>query len=109
LIGRFVSLPRSNQRTAIESRATVGGVTVIRRAPAPGPENPAWLTELALRLASDPAHVEAWAGEHLRSGLARLLDLSTLARAARFVVLATEDRLNPTSALGELDARRGWA
>ncbi len=49
-----------------------------------------WLSELALRLTSDAAGVDAWAGARLRDGLTRLMELPTLARAARFLVLSTD-------------------
>lgn len=77
-----------------------------------------WLSELALRLASNPMGVEAWAGEryrvgHLRpagtryrAGLARLMELPTIARAARLFVLAMDRHLQPLSASSELYA--GW-
>lgn len=68
-----------------------------------------WLSELVLRLASDPANVEAWAGERLREGLNRLLEVPTLARAARFLVLATDGHLKSRVAPGELYASWGWA
>lgn len=52
--------------------------------------SPEWLCELALRLASAPASVESWAGESLPQGLDRLLELPTIARAARFLVIAID-------------------
>lgn len=70
--------------------------------------NVEWLAEFALRLASDPAEVEVWAGQHLRVGLARLLELPTLARAARFLVLATDHHLQSRTASSELYAGWGW-
>jgi plasmid stability protein len=65
-----------------------------------------WISELALRLASDPAGVEAWARDILVVGLVRLMEVPTLARAARFLVLATDHHLNSKVAPGELYA--GW-
>jgi hypothetical protein len=82
------------------------GMTVVRRRKAANCQNPVWLSELALRLASDPANVEAWAGERLRAGVTRLLEVPTLARAARFVVLATDHYLQSQIAPGELYV--GW-
>ena len=70
---------------------------------------PLELSELALRLASDPACVESWAGQELRTGLRLLLESPSLARAARFLVLATE-RLYPAESLsGNLYAGWRWA
>ena len=70
---------------------------------------PAWLTELSLRLASDPASVETWAGRHLHAGLTRLLGTTTLARAARFLVIATDRYLQPGSLSGELFGGWRWS
>ncbi len=48
-----------------------------------------WLSELALRLASDPGIAKVWAGIRLLEGIKQLMEsATTLARAARFVVLA---------------------
>lgn len=87
----------------------IPGVTVIAEKNFAKTEDPEWLAELALRLASDPAEVEAWAGQHLRAGLTRLLEeLPTLARAARFLVIATDRHLHSRTAPGELYAGWGW-
>jgi hypothetical protein len=69
--------------------------------------DPEWLSELALRLASDPGGVDAWAEPNLRAGLTRLLDeLPALARAARLLVLVTDQHLGSRPATGELYT--GW-
>lgn len=65
-----------------------------------------WLSELALRLASDPVDIERWAGERLRMGLTSLLEMPALARAARFFVLAIDHHLRSHAAPGILYA--GW-
>jgi hypothetical protein len=71
--------------------------------------NPEWLAELALRLASDPAEVQTWAGQEFLASLTRLLEeLPTLARAARFLVVATDRQLQSRSSAGELYAGWGW-
>ena len=67
---------------------------------------PHWLAELALRLASDPAGARRWAGGKLRTGLTRLMDSSSLARSARFIVMAVEHYLPPTT--GFQDIFSGW-
>ena len=67
---------------------------------------PMWLAELALRLASDPGNVEAWAGSDLRSGLNSLMESPSLFRAARFAVLATQPFLSSGVQSGDLYA--GW-
>lgn len=71
--------------------------------------DPQWLAELVLRLASDPAKVESWAGQDLRAGVGRLLEeLPTLARAARFLVVATDRHLGTPPGSGELYASWRW-
>lgn len=66
-----------------------------------------WFSELALRLVSNPARVDAWAGQNLHTGLKRLLEeFPTLARAARFLVLATNRYLKSSGDPGVLYA--GW-
>jgi hypothetical protein len=83
----------------------VGGVTLFRRPP--GPENPDWICEFALRLASSPVTLETWAADNLRKGLERLLELPTLARAARFLILAVDHHSQaPTTSDGRF--YRAW-
>ena len=67
-----------------------------------------WLSEFALRLASDPVNLEAWASERCREGLNRLLEAPVLARAARLLVLLTDAHLKRRVAPGELYASWGW-
>ena len=49
-----------------------------------------WLSESALRLASSPAGLRTWAGEHLRPGIDLLLLHPILFRCARFIVLVSQ-------------------
>lgn len=71
-------------------------------------ESPMWLAELSLRVASSPGRVAPWAGPHLRPGIRKLLEeVPVLARAARFMVMATDRHLQSKAAPGELYA--GWA
>jgi hypothetical protein len=65
-----------------------------------------WHSELALRLASNPAGVQAWAGDRLRTSLTRLMESPTLMRAARFLVLSTDRHLQSQARFDELYA--GW-
>lgn len=67
-----------------------------------------WLAEFALRLASSPKDLSAWAGPRLRQGVVRLLEVPALARAARFLVLATNRHLDLPEAPGELYSSWGW-
>lgn len=59
--------------------------------------DPVWLSELALRVASDPAMVKEWAGKYRTLGLTRLIESPTIARAARFLVLASQSFAQETS------------
>ena len=68
-----------------------------------------WLSELALRVASDPAGVPDWAGDRLREGLNRLRELPALARAARFLVLAIDDQFRVRSHPAQLYAGWHWS
>jgi hypothetical protein len=76
---------------------------------APYTDDASWLSEFALRLASDPGNVISWAGEpQLSVRLARLFEVPTLARAARFLVLVTDHRLQSRTSRGELYANWKW-
>ncbi len=72
------------------------GAPVSRRAE--DPEDPQWLSEFALRLASCQRGVLVWAGDHAAAGLTRLLDVPALARAARFMVLVVSREELPAEA-----------
>lgn len=68
--------------------------------------NPEWMAELSLRLASNPGDAVAWAGTDRRAAMTRLMDVPILARAARFVVLATDTHSDSGAMAGEVYA--GW-
>lgn len=53
-------------------------------------DDPEWIAEFALRLASDPGSASRWSDSNFRSALHLLSDLPTLASAARFVVVVTD-------------------
>ena len=74
-----------------------------------GPDDTRWLAEFALRVASDPMRLEAWAGEHMNAGIDKLIDAPTLARAARFLVIAVDRRLEHEVVAGGLYAGWEWA
>ena len=90
-------LPESLQRMATGQPGSTGLGT------------PMWLAELALRLASDPASADGWAGSDLRSGLNRLMESPSFLRAARFAVLATQPFLSSGVQSGDLYAGWRWA
>lgn len=100
--------PSTNQRELVR-RSSAPGLTMVRRLPGVGPEHSAWLAEFALRMASDPVTVGAWAGEHVDASVKKLLEVPTLARAARFLVLAVEQQKKSLAAPGEVHAGWGWS
>jgi hypothetical protein len=55
-----------------------------------GPVDPQWLVESALRIASEPWTARGWAGSTLQNSIEVLLRITSLARAARFLVLAVD-------------------
>jgi len=65
------------------------------------------ICEFALRLASNPENALAWAARHNSDGLNELCEKATLARAARFLVLAI-DREIAGSNLGARQLYAGW-
>lgn len=77
-----------------------------RRVQGVGPEHSEWLAEFALRMASAPMTLSAWAGEHADAGVKKLLDVPAVARAARFLVLAVDLQMRSLAAIGDVYA--GW-
>ena len=71
--------------------------TVLQRQDRESPKHPEWLSECALRMASDPGSVLQWAGANLLEGVRLLLSLSTISRAARFLALAVDNRATPAA------------
>jgi hypothetical protein len=67
-----------------------------------------WISELALRIASYPMTVKAWAGDRLTEGLAALLERPTVMRAARFLVISTDRHFNSSLSGDELYASWSW-
>ena len=72
-----------------------------------GPEELDRLTEFCLKLASDPIRVRVGEGEHLHNVLVRLMEMPTLPRAARFMVIATDHYLEG-GGLTELHPNWRW-
>lgn len=54
-----------------------------------------WICEFALRLASSPRSVRKWAGSDYDVTLNKVFESPTLARAARFLVIAINSHLGP--------------
>ena len=97
----FLSLP-SSQSAKTEFKCS----NFVRRRPKHSADSLNWLCELALRLASDPVNVRSWAGDGFQTGIERLLEQTTLARAARFLVLSIHRYLYSHPAPGQLYS--GW-
>jgi hypothetical protein len=72
------------------------------------PADHRWVSELALRLASHPMGVEAWAGDRLKEGITKLLGRPTLIRAARFLVISTDRQLDSSISGDEIYASWSW-
>ncbi len=67
-----------------------------------------WVSELALRLASHPMGVEAWAGDRLKDGITKLLEHPTFIRAARFLVISTDRQLDSSISGDEIYSSWSW-
>ncbi len=107
LIERLRLMPYSakNRPTALpasskQSRQVLGSVPRVR--------STAWVAEFALRMASDPAALAAWAGRELEDGIRILLEAPTLARSARFLVLAVPQPQQSAIQSDEVYAGWGW-
>jgi hypothetical protein len=95
------------QRQVVWRSSTPGGA-LVRCEPSIGPEHATWLAEFALRLASQPMTLEPWAGQYVKEGIKTLLEVPTMARAARFLVLVVAQR-SESLPPGELYAGWGWS
>lgn len=76
---------------------------------APSALGTAWLAEFALRMASDPTALDTWTGRELEDGIKNLLEAPTLARAARFLVLAVDQQRQSAVQSGEIYAGWRWS
>jgi len=65
-----------------------------------------WFSELALRLAAASIGTPAWAGQKLYQGISFLLEAPSLARAARFMVLALDQTTQEPEIASDL--YEGW-
>lgn len=74
-----------------------------------GDASTAKLAEFALRIASDPATLTLWADGEFNRGIESLLKAPTLARAARFLVLAIDNQLHSAVQPGEIYAGWRWS
>jgi len=67
-----------------------------------------WIAQFALRIASDPAEVATWSSGGFQAGFAQLQKFPTLARAARFLVVAIDHHLESRGVSRELYASWRW-
>ena len=82
--------------------------TPIGRGSSNHPDDPEWLVEFSLRLLTDPGNAKDWSGENLVPGLTRLYETPTVAKAVRYLVLATDCYLQVDSKLGGQGPYDGW-
>ena len=80
--------------------------TILIKKNEPYPKEIHWLCEFALRLASDPVHLSDWASQNLNKGIKKLIEMPTLARAARFLVIAIHRTMKKEVFSGPIYA--GW-
>ena len=73
-----------------------------------GSDSRDWMAEFSLRLTTDPGNVANWAGDRLQTGLTRLYETPTVAKAVRYLVLVTDCYLQADSKLGGLGPYDGW-
>ena len=67
-----------------------------------------WIAEFSLRLTTDPGNLANWASDRLRPALARLYETPTLAKAARYLVLAADCYSQADSRLSGPGPYDGW-
>lgn len=67
-----------------------------------------WIAQFALRITSDPAEVATWSSGGFQAGFAQLQKFPTLARTARFLVLAIDKHLESRGESRELYASWRW-
>ena len=67
-----------------------------------------WIAQFALRIASDPAEVATWSAGSFHAGFTQLQRFPTLARAARFLVIAIESHIESRGECRELHASWRW-
>ncbi len=108
-VRRLGSLIKSTLRLQVPMAGEVRGPcgTVLQKQDKEDPKHPEWLSECALRMASEPGCVPQWAGAHLLEGIRILLSLPAIPRAARFLALAIDRRTTP-SALDPRSVYAGW-
>ena len=92
---KFRIMQSSTDQFEIIRKSKSPGVTLLHHTQVTGPDYSVWLAEFALRMASDPVTLDAWAGQHVAVSIKKLFDMPTLARAARFLVLAVDQQTKP--------------
>lgn len=73
------------------------------------PFRPIWLSEFALRLASDPRQLRAWAGADLSAGFKEVMKTPSILRAARCIVLLVHQRSSLTQDLCKIYCGWEWS
>ena len=108
-VARLGVLARTYLRMKVPGRLIPRGpgVALFRNSGNDSPDDPAWLAQFALRMASAPHEVRDWAGEHLTQGLANVLATPVLAKSARYLVLAIHHSMKPRP-MGTGQLYQGW-
>lgn len=104
---RYVELSASGLRERIREIAGIARFLGVRGAKT-AQQPPDSIAEFALRVGSDPAAVTAWAGGAFEASFVRLERCPTLAKAARFLVIAIDHHLEAGSQGRELYASWRW-
>lgn len=104
----FNFMPPALKPREVIDRSISPNLIVKRRLRPTGPEHSPWLAEFVLRMASNPATLNAWAGNEIDASVNKLLNMPSITRAARFLVLAIDKHKNSTTAAGEIYAGWGW-
>jgi hypothetical protein len=107
LHSNYINLIQKTQEERIEYLECLASKNLVMRVGVKEVEDSVWLSELSLRLVSNPTKVVEWAGQRLDGGLKCLMEeLPTLVRSSRFLVLAIDRFLQSENVPGELYA--GW-
>ena len=103
----FAQVPIAERGSRLAKLATDHRVLHVREGDSTVSRDPAWMAEFALRLASNPRDAVDWAGADLRAAVTHLMEVPTVARAARFIVVATHD--DGVSGATPAEVYTGWA
>lgn len=102
LAKKFIVFPETSKMLTTARKGVV-----VRRQKVWDSSQLEWLSEFTLRLASCPDQIRSWSGPKFSEGIERILKVPTLARAARFLVLAIDSHLRYEIGGGK-QLYKGW-